>query len=60
MLVCRPNTFYDMCGSKILIIQSVLLSVCLKCDSSQKYFYIYLSYIMGYIFFGCEIFLQHD
>ena len=26
MLVCRPNTFYDMCGSKILILQSVLNS----------------------------------
>ena len=34
MLVYKPNTFYDMSGSKILILQPVLLSVCLKCDST--------------------------
>ena len=34
MLVCTPNTFHDMYGSKILILQSVLPLVHLKYDSS--------------------------
>ena len=58
MLVCEPNTFYDMCGSKILILQSVLLLVQLNMLFRGSFIYIVYIFFLFLFFWIRNILIQ--